>query len=107
MKSEIRGILESTTKKLFSTEIKAFDVSRTKLKTHGNWSSNIALVLGKELKEQPKVIAEKIIKKLPGKKWLKKVEVAGPGFINFFLAEEAQASILNNALNENFFFCKT
>ena len=35
MKSEIRGILESTTKKLFSTEIKAFDVSRTKLKTHG------------------------------------------------------------------------
>ena len=107
MKSEIRGILESTTKKLFSTEIEAFDVSRTKLKTHGNWSSNIALVLGKELKEQPKVIAEKIIKKLPGKKWLKKVEVAGPGFINFFLAEEAQASILNNALNENFFFCKT
>ena len=44
MKSEIRDILESTTKKLFSTEIEAFDVSRTKLKTHGNWSSNIALV---------------------------------------------------------------
>ena len=50
MKSEIRGILASTTKKLFSIEIEAFEVSRTKLKTHGNWSSNIALVLGKELK---------------------------------------------------------
>ena len=107
MKSEIKSILESTTKKLFSIEIEAFEVSRTKLKTHGNWSSNIALVLGKELKEQPKVIAEKIIKRLPEKKWLKKVEVADPGFINFFLAEEAQASILNNALNENFFFCRT
>ena len=104
MKSEIRGILESTTKKLFSIEIEAYEVSRTKLKKHGNWSSNIDLVLSKELKEQPKVIAENIIKELPGKKWLKKVEVAGPGFLNFNISKDTWFKFLSQLLETNLLF---
>ncbi|MDD5068644.1 MAG: arginine--tRNA ligase [Candidatus Pacebacteria bacterium] len=58
--------------------------------SHGDYSTNIALALSKHSKENPRVLAEKIVgeinKKLP--KEIHKVEVAGAGFINFFLSKE-------------------
>ena len=65
MKSEIREILNASVKKLYSEEINDFDITRPKFKSHGNWSSNIALILGKELKDQPRKIAKNIVIKLP------------------------------------------
>ncbi len=52
----------------------------------GDYSSNAALVLAKENKMAPKVLAEKLIKELKKNKAYKKLEIAGPGFINFYLA---------------------
>ncbi|MEK7111873.1 MAG: arginine--tRNA ligase [Patescibacteria group bacterium] len=60
---------------------------------HGDYSSNIALVLAKESGGNPKVLGEEIAEKLRKDKELSghisKIEVAGPGFINFFLSEKA------------------
>ena len=56
MKSEIREILLASVKKNYKKKSLDFDISRTKTKSHGNWSSNVALILGKELKQQPKII---------------------------------------------------
>ncbi|MCB5259117.1 MAG: arginine--tRNA ligase [Candidatus Cloacimonetes bacterium] len=53
---------------------------------HGDYSTNCALVLAKENKKSPKALAEKIIKELKKNKSYKKIELAGPGFINFYLA---------------------
>ncbi|MCK9308726.1 MAG: arginine--tRNA ligase [Candidatus Cloacimonetes bacterium] len=52
----------------------------------GDYSSNVALILGKENKLAPKLLAEKLIKELKKNKAYKKLEIAGPGFINFYLA---------------------
>ena len=56
--------------------------------THGDYSSNLALKLSKQLKQNPLIIAEKIAevikKNLP--EYLEKVEVVKPGFLNFFLS---------------------
>ncbi|HNV93293.1 MAG TPA: arginine--tRNA ligase, partial [Candidatus Cloacimonas sp.] len=52
----------------------------------GDYSTNAALVLGKENKQNPMQLAEKIVKELKKNKAYKKVEIAKPGFINFHLA---------------------
>jgi len=52
----------------------------------GDYSTNAALVLGKENKMKPKDLADKIVKELKKNKAYKKLEIAGPGFINFFLS---------------------
>jgi len=52
----------------------------------GDFSTNAAMILGKENKTAPKLLAEKLMKELKKNKSFKKLEIAGPGFINFFLA---------------------
>ena len=107
MKSEIREILNASVKKLYSEEINDFDITRPKFKSHGNWSSNIALILGKELKDQPRKIAKNIVNEFPKKNWLSKIDIAGPGFINFFLTQEAQTEFLKSFLSDDFSFIET
>lgn len=52
----------------------------------GDYSTNAAMILGKENKLPPKQLAEKLQKELKKNKSFKKIEIAGPGFINFYLA---------------------
>jgi arginyl-tRNA synthetase len=56
-----------------------------KEKSHGNFSSNLALVLAKSVKKAPRETARIILDHLPAHRYLAKCEIAGPGFINFFL----------------------
>ncbi len=64
-------------------------LDRTRQKDHGDFSTNIALVLAKANKLKPRELAEKIVAALPPSPLIEKVEIAGPGFINFFLKPEA------------------
>ena len=61
-------------------------LDHTKDKTHGDYATNIALILAKQAKCAPKVLAEKIIAKIGDSSLVNKTEIAGPGFINFFLS---------------------
>ena len=106
MKSEIREILLTSIEENYKGINLEFDISRTKTKSHGNWSTNIALILAKALKQKPMIIAEKLVNSFPKKEWLKKVEIAGPGFVNFFLTEEAQSHFLKNFFNDDLSFLK-
>lgn len=54
----------------------------------GDFSTNIAMVLAKERKQNPKFLAEDIKNKISGSELIEKTEVAGPGFINFFLSKK-------------------
>ncbi len=85
--------------------IKSSDVSdvnykirlqENKDKEHGDYASNIAMMLAKDLSENPKNLAEQISKEFPLDDEVLKVEVAGPGFINFFVSEATHAEILKN-----------
>ena len=55
--------------------------------THGDFSCNVAMVLAKDAGKNPRELAEEIVGALSGHEDVAKVEVAGPGFINFHLSE--------------------
>jgi arginyl-tRNA synthetase len=66
----------------------AFEVEAPKLADHGDLATNLALVLARQAKLPPRKVAEIIIKNLAAPAgMLQKVEIAGPGFINFFIAD--------------------
>jgi arginyl-tRNA synthetase len=63
-----------------------FDVTQPQRREHGDWSANVALVIQRLEKKPPRVIAEKIVEYLPKVDWVREVDIAGPGFINFHLS---------------------
>src|SRR3990167_4534129 len=69
--------------------VPAFQIETTKEKKHGDFAVNIALVLAKQWQRKPRDIAEKIVQALPSSAKIAKVEIAGPGFINFFTSMQA------------------
>lgn len=75
-------------------EYPLFQIEATKDKQHGDFASNVALVLAKALQRKPREIAALIVDGLPPSANIKKVEIAGPGFINFFLSPEALYSVI-------------
>ncbi len=68
---------------------------------NGDYSTNVAMVLAKRKQANPKQIAEEIVLKLNGLKLeeIEKIEVAGPGFINFFLSSKFFKRTILQALN--------
>ena len=77
----------------------SIDIELTPSKGHGDFSTNVAMKLSKKLKDSPQNIANKIIKNLKAD-FIKKAEVAGPGFINIFLNENATSEIVKNILEK-------
>jgi arginyl-tRNA synthetase len=75
-------------------ELPVFQIEATKDKQHGDFACNIALILAKPLQRKPREVAELIVQALPASANVKKVEIAGPGFINFFLSSEALYSVV-------------
>jgi arginyl-tRNA synthetase len=67
----------------------AIAVERTRDATHGDFASNVALQLAKAARRKPRELAEAIVAALPASELVAKVQIAGPGFINFFLAPAA------------------
>jgi len=67
--------------------------------SHGDWATNVALTLAKELRRPPREIAQEIAEKLDlSRAGADRVEVAGPGFLNFHLSSGAIAGVLDQIL---------
>lgn len=75
-------------------------IERPKLIEHGDFSTNIALVLSKVLKKPPREIAQTILDCLPDTQYFEKIEIAGAGFLNFFLGAYSHQIIINQVLKE-------
>ncbi|MEQ1600197.1 MAG: arginine--tRNA ligase [Methylophilaceae bacterium] len=69
-------------------------LERPKTAQHGDWATNLAMTLAKPLRQNPRAIAEALIKALPASAYLGKVEIAGAGFINFFLNAKAKQAVV-------------
>jgi arginyl-tRNA synthetase len=77
----------------------AVELERPRDPTHGDVATNLALTLAKSLKQKPRAVAERLVAALALPQGLvRKIDVAGPGFINFFLAEAQLASVLETVL---------
>ncbi len=61
---------------------------------HGDFASNLALLLAKPAKLNPRQLAEKIVAEIPLAGLVSKIEIAGPGFINFFINPDSQFEII-------------
>jgi arginyl-tRNA synthetase len=73
----------------------AVTIERSRDAQHGDFATNLALILAKAAKTNPRQLAEKILAALPAHDAVTKVELAGPGFINFFINPAAQYAIIN------------
>lgn len=79
-------------------ELPAIPLERTRDRTHGDFASTIALALAKTAHRKPRELAERIVAALPASHQIIKVEIAGPGFINFFLAPGAYQAVVGEIL---------
>ena len=74
-------------------------LERPKSAKHGDFATNIAMQLAKPLRQNPRAIAEALIKALPASEIVAKVEIAGAGFINFFLNASSKQTVVRGILN--------
>ena len=83
-------------------------IERSRDAQHGDLATNLAMVLAKPAKLNPRQLAEKIIAAMPEDNAVTKVEIAGPGFINFFINPNTQYQIIKQ-IHElgNEFGCST
>ena len=75
-------------------------VTATKDRSQGDFASNIAMTLAKQAKQPPRELAKMIVNQLVKHQAVEKVEIAGPGFINFFIASDASHSVINKILQQ-------
>lgn len=102
MKENIESLLDQALDQLIDngliTTKPAPQVSRSKDASHGDFTTNIAMMLAKQAGKPPREVAQLIIDLLTQDDTIEKIEIAGPGFINFFLAQQSTLNIVNDIL---------
>ena len=114
MKESLKNIVRDSVENLFFSNEDDFpildiEISIPKKREFGDYSSNIAMVLTKMLKKKPRDIAEHISDKLSTSHpvLFKKIEIAGPGFLNFFINETSLMSELEEIEKQGDYFGQT
>lgn len=105
MKNQLKNLLGQALstfiqKHALDIELPEIQIERTKDKSHGDFASNIAMMLAKPAKMNPRQIATEIVEVLPATEFVTNVEIAGPGFINFFLSAEANQKVITDVLEQ-------
>ncbi len=100
IKKKIKEAIDEAVIDLFGNVLPdSYEIEKPKKEIHGDYATNIALILKNKLKKKPLEIAEKISQKLSSKKEIfSKIEVAKPGFINFWISLEYYKKNLNKIL---------
>lgn len=93
-------ILQAVTPLVADTSSLHIILERPKSAEHGDFATNIAMQLAKPLKQNPRMIAQQIIDGLPANQVISKVEIAGAGFINFFLSADSKQAIVHDILKQ-------
>jgi arginyl-tRNA synthetase len=73
-------------------------LERTRTPEHGEFASNVAMVLAKRAGKAPRDIAQLIINKMPRSRQVDRAEIAGPGFINFYMNQVALTTVIKDIL---------
>lgn len=82
-------------------------LTRTKDRSHGDFASNVAMTAAKAAGLKPRDLAEQILANLPEVADISKAEIAGPGFINFFLNADQRFAILDQIQQQKAAFGRT
>jgi len=104
MKQQVKDLFTGALERLVSNDLLPGDglpdiqVERARDPRHGDFSSNAALVLAKRARLKPRDLAAHLIDALPPSPLIERVEIAGPGFINLFLAPAAYRALVPEIL---------
>lgn len=106
MKQQIRQLLTEAIQQLQQQQKLPADlavdiqVEIARDKSHGDFASNVALLLAKAAGQKPRDLAELIVQAIPHSTSIQSIHIAGPGFINFFVADTAFASVIAEILKQ-------
>jgi arginyl-tRNA synthetase len=106
MKQQIAQILTDVVEKLKQQEVIPEDTSprinveNTRDKSHGDFATNLAMMLTKQAGMPPRDLAKKIVELLADEPVIEKIEIAGPGFINFFVNDSAKFAVVNSVFDQ-------
>ena len=106
MKEIVSELLQSSLASLQSEGVLPADqtftpqVGNTKDKAHGDYACNIALVASKAAGCAPRKLAEALVQRLPESAAVAKVDIAGPGFINFFMSTASAFEVVETILEQ-------
>ncbi|MBS1221162.1 MAG: arginyl-tRNA synthetase [Proteobacteria bacterium] len=78
----------------------AIPLEQTRDRAHGDFASTLALALAKTARRKPRELAEQLVAALPASDGVARVEIAGAGFINFFLTPSAYQTVVNEILDQ-------
>jgi len=104
MKQQLASLIQTAIDTLKSQNVLPADLSpniqidRTRDASHGDYACNIALMLAKPVRCKPRDLAEKIVAALPASDQVAKVDIAGPGFINFTLTDATVYAVVEAVL---------
>ncbi len=106
MKSQIQKLVTQALERIAATGIIPEDqipqpvIERARDARFGDFACNVAMVLAKVARTRPRDLAEKLVAVLPKSELVEKVEIAGPGFINFYLSPTAYHSLIPHILEQ-------
>jgi arginyl-tRNA synthetase len=106
LKTQLQALVSDALKALVAddllpeTDLPEINIERTRQKEHGDFSCNIAMLLAKHARCAPRDLAQWIVDRLPASKIVAKVELAGPGFINFFVTDEPLYQVVRDIIAE-------
>ena len=106
MKQQIQAIFTQAFEQLKEKQIipeetsVKIQIDRTKDSKHGDFACNLAMMLAKPARRKPRELAEEIVSALPESTFIAKVEIAGPGFINVFLQNNAYQAVVSQILEQ-------
>lgn len=107
---KIPVLLKTKLANICSLDPQEIEIEHPKDSSHGDYSTNIALKLAKEQGSNPRELAQEFLEKLNNGNSLNgiinKIDVAGPGFINFYVASEYLSSVVKSILKEGNSFGK-
>ncbi|MGI9228778.1 MAG: arginine--tRNA ligase [Gammaproteobacteria bacterium] len=106
MKQQLQSLLEQAMQATAAAQAVQLEscepvqVERTRDNSHGDFASNVAMVNAKQFNTNPRQLAAELIKQIPADDAIEKIEVAGPGFINFYLRADAVSRIVPQILQQ-------
>ena len=105
MKEELQQLISQAIQALIdngslAVEMPDIKIDRTRDKSHGDFAANVAMLLAKPARKNPREIAALIIEALPVSAVLERVEIAGPGFINFYVSNNSRQNVVHNVIQQ-------
>ncbi len=100
MKARIRDLMQQAVDALQQSGLLTLDASvdiqieNTRDPAHGDFACNLAMMLAKRVGKKPRDLAEELVAALPQADWVTAVDIAGPGFLNFRLADQAWQGVI-------------